>query len=294
VTKHVDASPSSGHEVSLKVVNGWAVVPVALLSPDNLPRFRIEFPANLGQDIGARHLVTHELQGGYERATRNLLEKVLQPGDLFIDVGAHWGVFTLQAVTHPAGNIRALAFEPDPTNAGILFHNILANGVAEAAQAVCAACGEGDYLAPLVTNSSMMHSIRGVGLKPPYLRGPSLWVSVVAVDGALEAFPQDAGRRVILKVDAEGLEPQVLAGADRLLAAGRAPLVVWERGEAFADGPERSALIEMLAALSRRGFSHFRPPGEHDPGPCVPFRVEEAYVGNVFSVLEQSEVRGLF
>jgi FkbM family methyltransferase len=272
-------------DVVLKVDNGWAVLPSSLKLPTNLPRFNLEFPLYLTQDAGARYLVGNEFQNGYEVPTRNLIERVLRAGDLFIDVGAHWGFFTLQAATHPAGNIRALAFEPDPANAAILYRNIVANGLSQVAQVVCAACGDAVEIAPLVSNSSMGHSIRGAGLQnvPPALHGPPKWVPVVSLDAALAYFPHAADGRVILKVDAEGLEPQVIAGARKLLDSGRVGLIVWECGQAFLDGEARLAMIHMLADLTRRGFRHLRPPGHELDGPLVPFRAEERCLTNVFS-----------
>jgi FkbM family methyltransferase len=269
-------------DLVLKTVNGWAIHAASLKSSTGAARFNIEFPVHLVDDQGARHLILNDAQSGYELPTRNFLEKALRPGDLFIDVGAHWGFFTLQAVTHPAGGIRAVAFEPDPMNAAVLCRNVTANSVADAAQVVCAACGAGPDIAPLVANTSMGHSIRGVGLKPPFGRGPAKWVPVVALDTALAHVPHAEGR-MILKVDAEGYEPQVLAGAPGLLDSGRVALIIWERGHAFDDGPEREALVEMIADLSRRGFQHFRPSDQHVDGPLLPFRLEEPYIGNVFS-----------
>jgi hypothetical protein len=37
-------------------------------------------------------LIINEANTGYEPPTRDLLERVLRPGDLFVDVGAHWGL----------------------------------------------------------------------------------------------------------------------------------------------------------------------------------------------------------
>ena len=51
-------------------------------------------PREMLADAGARVLWRQEmLEGGYEWATRQFFEANLAPGDLFLDVGAHWGVF---------------------------------------------------------------------------------------------------------------------------------------------------------------------------------------------------------
>lgn len=276
-------------QFTLNVVNGWAILPASLKRPDNTPRFNIEFPADMAQDVGAQHLIRREVQEGYELTTRNLIEKTLRPGDLFIDIGAHWGFFTLQAATHPAGDIRVLAFEPFPANASILFRNIVGNGLTDVAESICAACGDGFDLAPLVCNSSMGHSVRGVGLPPPNVHGPSTWVPVVALDVALSYFPKAAGGRVILKIDAEGYEPEVMAGARCLLDSGRVGMIVWEFGPAFEKGAERGRMLAMVDELTRRGYRHLCSQREQVETPLVPLDLNEKYIGNVYSMADGIE-----
>ena len=100
-----------GMNVVLPVKDDWAFVAASLKSPNGRPRFQLSLPKELGSaDLGAKYLVFHEAKAGYEPPTRNLLEKTLRPGDLFIDVGADWGFFTLQAATHLAGKIRGHRF----------------------------------------------------------------------------------------------------------------------------------------------------------------------------------------
>lgn len=270
-------------KLQLRVEDGWAILPSSLRTPTSEPRFRICFPPDLS-DEGARHLIAHEMGQGYEPPTRNLIERTLRRGDWFVDVGAHWGFFTLQAASHPCGDVRVVAFEPDPWNATILFKNILTNGVAQSAFSICAACGDRFDIAPLVSNSSMGHSIRGVGLMPHLMHGPSKWVPVVTLDDTLDAFPESRSARLVLKIDAEGFEPQVIAGARRLLEARRIASIIWERGAASALNANRAALGQMVDLLDRRGFRHFRPPDQHLDGPLVPFSLESPYVGNVFSL----------
>jgi len=74
----------------------------------------------------------------------------------------------------------------------------------------------------------MGHSIRGIGLAPA-ARALSKWVPVVTLDGALANMAKEAPRRLILKIDAEGFEPNVIVGAQALLAAGHVALVLPSR-----------------------------------------------------------------
>lgn len=59
----------------------------------------------------------------------------------------------------------------------------------------------------------MGHSIRGVGL-PEVDRGPPKSVAVVPLDKTLASLPNQAERRIVLKIDAEGFEPNVIVGAN--------------------------------------------------------------------------------
>jgi Methyltransferase FkbM domain len=154
--------------------------------------------------------------------------------------------------------------------------------LAKAVTIVCAACGNKNELAPLVLNTTMGHSIRGVGLAPA-ARGASKLVPVVTLDSAFAGMGGEP-RRLILKIDVEGFEPNVIVGAQALLAAGRVALIVWERGPAFADGLGRGAMIGMAALLSDCGFRHVLPPANGDAGALRTFDPQVDYIGNVFSV----------
>jgi FkbM family methyltransferase len=272
---------------TLQTANGWVTLPSSLKRSDGTPRFNLSFPLHYVSDAGAVHLIAHETNSGYEPPTRNLIERTLRRGDLFVDVGAHWGFYAFQAATHPAGEIEVVAFEPELLNATILTENVARNNSSNVA-VVCAACGNEAGLAPLVTNSTMRHCIYGADARFDG-RTPSKWVSVVTLDGALANLEKHSGRRLVLKIDAEGFEPNIIAGAKSLLESGRIALVVWECGEAFAEGHRQRAMVQMVAFLSECGFRHARPAETGIDGPLIKFDANCAYNGNVFSFSRQLE-----
>lgn len=272
--------------INLKTENSWAILPSSLKHPDTTPRFNLTFPSHFATDNGAQHLIIHETGNGYEGPTRNFIERILRRGDLFVDVGAHWGFFTLQAATHPSGDIAVISFEPELMNALILSENVTKNKLIDVVTVVCAACGNEYDLAPLMTGSTMGHSIRRVA-PSSHPMGPSKWVPVVTLDEALARFPKYAERRLVLKIDAEGFEPEIIAGAKSLLRSNRIALIIWECGRAFVDGRGRSAMLQMVAFLSECGFRHFRPPGYETDGPLSKFEAEPGFLGNVFSFAPQ-------
>ncbi len=65
-------------------------------------------------------------------------------------------------------------------------------------------------------------------------------------------------RRVILKIDEEGNEYEVLAGAQRLFATGNVVAVIWENGEHNEPAVLNERRKAILALLNSFGFAHYR------------------------------------
>ena len=116
---------------------------------------------------------------------------------------------------------------------------------------------------------------------------------MVTLDSALANMGRQAQRRLILKIDAEGFEPNVIVGASGVLAAGRVALIVWERGQAFSEGLGRDGDDADGGAALECGFRHFLPrdrPARHPP---AAFDRESGYLGNI-SVGPQLLERSVF
>jgi FkbM family methyltransferase len=74
--------------------------------------------------------IAFELQstGEYEGKTMELCIGSLQPGMTFVDVGAHVGLYTLEAARKVGPTGRVYSFEPDPGNFELLSKNVKENG----------------------------------------------------------------------------------------------------------------------------------------------------------------------
>ena len=238
-------------------------------------RYRMTAPRALLSDPGIRFLVARERCGtGYEYATRSFLDAHLQPNDLFIDIGAHWGIMSLQAATRHPGQVSVLAIEPSPLNFTHLRRWLTDNGVLERVDTVAAFAGDRPGRGELRPESTMGHSL---------VRQEDGAIAVTTVDALLAARRHLDGRRVIVKIDVEGQEPEVIAGMAGLLASGRVAAVIWERGVEYGrgSGPDRlRALRQRFAGL---GFTAWRFEAEDQAGPLVPF-VEDGRLGNVIEL----------
>lgn len=147
------------------------------------------------------------LLGGYEKEQVAYLLSRMKPGcDVFIDVGANFGLYTLQVVKSGFAQ-EVHAFEPDPRNIGQLTGNLYLNNM---------------------TGAVNVHRV-AVSDKPGRLSfrlaaGTSTGQNRVAADGdvVVEATTLDQafgckGKSIFIKMDIEGHEAAALRGALRLL-----------------------------------------------------------------------------
>jgi FkbM family methyltransferase len=155
---------------------------------------------------------------------------------LFVDVGANIGWFSLNAARIPAVE-AVLAFEPDPGNHALLSDNVELNQAGERVLAISCALGSGPGFATL-----HRYKDRNPG-RHSLLEAHGYGRSVVTVN-SLDSVLDHLGHRDTpihaLKLDVEGYEPAVIAGAAQALA--RTSIVV----------------IELSRELSERGGLDFR------------------------------------
>ena len=273
--------------------DGQAILPAATRRADGSPRFAMPVLAGMIEsDAGISYLVRHEVfHEGFERVTRDIVDAHIAPGDVFVDVGAHWGVMTLSALSAQPGQVAAIAIEPHPLNVQQLMRAVAMNRMDGLAEIVPAAAGAAPGLARLAFNSTMGHSLlESAGRSAA---GSPLRVPVVTVDQLLAARPDLDGRRLVVKIDVEGFEPEVLAGARAAFESGRVALLVWERGHDYRQ-PERRQAVNLAADwLSALGFRHFALPYAEWGGPLLPL-TPDAFLGNVFSFGPGLEKRDVY
>ena len=253
-----------------RLPDGDLLLPAATLMPDGKPRFYMPLPPrSLATDQAIAYLARHELlNDGYERGTREIVDAHLRPGDLFIDIGAHWGVMSFAAATRWPHNVRVLAFEAHPENSARLFKGVQLNKLNDQIEVFATGVGARTALVPIAFNTTMGH-----GLLPTMGRSRAagaLHVPVMAIDEILAKRADLEQRAVVMKIDVEGLEPEVIAGARNLIGSGRVKLIIWEKGRDFFTPERRKAYDAMVAELTKAGYLHFAFPWQDWAGILTP------------------------
>jgi FkbM family methyltransferase len=229
----------------------------ALTNHAGTPAFTLSLPGSLIiNDLGAAILFREEVTGrGWEFPLRKFLITQLRSDDVFIDVGAHWGIHSLTAATTRWSNqVSVLAIEAHPQNAERLRAWVARNGVGDTVEVISVALGDAEGIARLrLDGSSMGHSLSNADK----LGSPTIEVRVMRLDQIMAARPNLQWRRVFLKIDVEGYEYEVLSGGRQLLGSGNVAAVVWENG-AF-DNPQarferRKSILDIFDS---HGFAHY-------------------------------------
>ena len=192
----------------------------------------------------------------YEAGTSAILIDQLRPGDVFIDVGAHIGYFTLlaSALVGPAGCVHS--FEPEQRNHAALLNHLKLNGTSN--------------VLPYPWALSDMTGITELFVHPHHDGAHSIWdikprlyekdrdkitrtpVFATSLDTLL-SDPIPLSIRAI-KIDVEGFEMHVVRGMSRVLDSARVPVVIIEINESLLTECKTSEQ-ELRDFLVRRGYS---------------------------------------
>jgi FkbM family methyltransferase len=161
------------------------------------PRFHIDPAARYAFDFFGMHdpAMVEELRCFLDLTTSR---------QRFVDVGAHWGLFSLVFASRPGA--MAYAVEPSPTALEVLEHHRAANPDFDLRiKAAAIGASPGEINVELGDHGMALHPRGSVG---------SLTVPMLSLDVLLEQeeFPVDT-----LKVDVEGMEVDVLEGAANTL-----------------------------------------------------------------------------
>lgn len=184
------------------------------------------------------------------------LQDWVLPGGTVIDVGAHYGAYTvaLSALVGPEG--RVLAVEPADHALSVLRRNIEINA-AENVTVLAAALGEESATATL-----HMHGDQSRASLNQFAEGDtgSQSVAVACLDDLVQGGPVD-----FIKIDVEGYELPALRGADRILSENR-PVVQFELqpGAATRGGFPAYGVWDLLKSHGYR-FQRLLPNGDYTP-----------------------------
>lgn len=197
-------------------------------------------------------------RGEHEPELQSALEKMVRPGDVVYDIGAHLGAIALGTARLVGTAGRVVAFDGDPENVLRLQGNSLRNHLGARLQVVHAAVWSHTARNGISFRRGTTWSHGGVeadGQCPVRADGALVSVPVITLDdfiAAGSAAPQ------LIKIDVEGGEYEVLRGGSDLFARQR-PVIL-------AEVHHQQAAEQILAWLKEFQYSaEWKIPAENFP-----------------------------
>ena len=163
---------------------------------------------------------------------------LLQTGDLFVDVGANIGSYTVLASKVAGAN--SFAIEPVPDTFQRLQRNISINQISSLVDSRCCAAGKNHALLRFSSDSDTTNQV----VTADYI-GTSIEVPCESLDHLLEKL-----QPTLIKIDVEGFEPDVIAGAIKILTCNSLLAILLETVD-----------LEIEQILQKSGFR----PASYDP-----------------------------
>jgi FkbM family methyltransferase len=186
--------------------------------------------------------------GIFDLAVSEVLARLIRPGDTVVDAGANVGYMTLLSAVAAGRSGRVLAWEPHPELFSVLERNVAAlrsrQNVAQIAirsAALGATAGYANLIVPahMQANDGVCY-IGTVSDSTRAIRVAAETIDLAVGDSAI----------AVMKLDVEGTELDVLAGARRALEDGRVTHLVFEDHVGLD-----SAVCRFLVAHGYRIFS---------------------------------------
>lgn len=147
--------------------------------------------------------------GEYEPTETQLVRQILKEGDVFIDVGANIGWYTIHASKLVGSRGHIFAFEPEPTNLQLLRKNIEVNGLGNVTvdeRGLSNAAGS--FKLFLEKDNLGMHSL-------VMEHGGQRYINVNTI--RFDDYWGDRGEIKLVKIDTEGAEGMILDGMSETL-----------------------------------------------------------------------------
>ncbi len=166
------------------------------------------------------------LERDYERTLSAIARKLIKPGDTTVDIGANFGWYSMLMAKAVGEGGRVISFEPNAAILPVLERNIALNGYESCIMLHRCGLGASQGLARLVADdkeSAVGYIAPGMPVESE--GGSESSVEIRALDDVARG---KIGDIAYVKVDVEGFEPYVVAGARAVFGADDPPIIQME------------------------------------------------------------------
>lgn len=246
----------------ISALRDWDVKGIRRLSV-SLPKILLPDPKSAGKHVlktihGVKILIDPTLDQGvelslfetgtYEKGTIQLLKKQLQPGDVFLDIGANIGLMSVIASKIVGERGKVCAVEANPNTVTILQANIELNHCKNV-ELIPVALSDEQGTAVLFENWEVNRG--GASLISQSNEQAGIEVKMERLD---DLFNED-DRVDLVKIDVEGFEPQVIRGGMAWFKKQQ-PVFIIEVSEQREKelGPSPLEIMQLVQTIGNYSF----------------------------------------
>ena len=232
--------------------------------------------------------------GVWEPNLTSWLTSVLRPGDVFIDVGANIGYYSLLAARIVGHKGSVVAIECSPAAYAELLHNLALNQIGNV-RPVAGAVADADTTLTFYEPKQGVHSVTTI-VRWSKDMDPVFQAAAKPLPGLLT--DEELSRARVIKIDIEGGEYSALSGLAPVLDQARDDVeLVVEVNESMLATQGRT-VAETTALLTDRGFHPYQLVNSYRPStyldrPCPPRRLHEPVTGQADLVFSRVDAETL-
>jgi FkbM family methyltransferase len=195
----------------------------------------------------------HGMTGYWESWVTKWISKHLDWADCFIDVGANVGYYSMLAGKH---GVDTYAVEPLPHLQRMLVKTRELNRLTHNVYLISDALSDYEHTGVGYINYVEQHS------GGSYLDDEGIQVTVSTVDNS---FPLVSGKKVLMKIDAEGQEPNIIKGMTEFIKRNNVTIVLEWQAQRWQDaGDFVDDLIETFGELAIVNYMGGETPVDRD------------------------------
>ena len=211
-------------------------------------------------EVDIREAVSSQVfvHGVYEPELSAHFYRTLQPGQTFVDVGAHYGYFSILAAHRVGASGRVLSIEPCERTSWRLYHNVSA--LKQVKLHRNAAWDENTVLT-LNDYGPVWSAFNSIGARRIHSSAPEVPSTEFKVDAVIldDLFAKQGVTPDVIQIDAESAELHVLRGLKSTLTGTR-PVLTLEVGDyEHLAGTGAPLSVDILRAVSAFEYELFIP-----------------------------------
>lgn len=192
--------------------------------------------------------------GLYEQETAFWLADNINDGDVFFDIGANWGYFSLAGSRMVGSNGLVISIEPIPNNQDYISRQILTNGLSNIKlQKVALSDTDGSAKFAIEAQNANSH-LSSIDIEHA---GSRMIEEVKVQTMTLDTLIQQIGSHPdLIKCDVEGAEKLVLDGAKGLIKAASAKWIISTHSDELKTEITQIFLSNGYDVTELGGFEH--------------------------------------